>query len=68
MPLDLAERESVFVVFRNAVPAPERSASAPVETKLTTLSGPWTLDLSAELGCTGERADAEADVVDGQHD
>jgi hypothetical protein len=50
VPLDLAERESVFVVFRNAAAAPERMASKPAETKLATLSGPWTLSFPAKWG------------------
>ncbi len=50
VPLDLAERESVFVIFRNAAPAPKRSVSAPVETKLATLSGPWTLTFPPNWG------------------
>jgi len=50
VPLNLAERESVFVVFRNAAPAPARSASVAVETKLATLSGPWTLSFPAKWG------------------
>jgi hypothetical protein len=43
VPLNLAERESVFVVFHNAQTAPQRTVPAPVETKLTKLTGPWTL-------------------------
>jgi hypothetical protein len=50
VPLDLAERESVFVVFRNAAAAPVRTASTPVETKLTTLSGAWTLSFPPNWG------------------
>jgi hypothetical protein len=50
VPLDLAERESVFVVFRNAAAGPARTTSTPVETKLTTLSGPWTLTFPANWG------------------
>jgi len=50
VPLDLAERESVFVVFRNVAQAPARSASVAAETKLTTLSGPWTLTFPANWG------------------
>jgi hypothetical protein len=50
VPLDLAERESVFVVFRNAAPAAARSASGAVETKLATLSGPWTLTFPTNWG------------------
>jgi hypothetical protein len=50
VPLDLAERESVFVVFRNVAQAPARSASVAAETKLTTLSRPWTLTFPANWG------------------
>jgi hypothetical protein len=50
IPLDLAERESVFVVFRNAAAAPERVVSMPEETKLVTLSGPWTLTFPPNWG------------------
>ena len=50
MPLNLAERESVFVVFRNAQTAPERTVPTPVETKLTTLTGPWTLTFPPKWG------------------
>jgi len=50
VPLDLAERESVFVVFRNAAPGPARSAPVVAETKLTTLAGPWTLTFPAGWG------------------
>jgi hypothetical protein len=50
VPLDLAERESVFVVFRNAAPAPSRTAMPPVETKLAILSGPWTLTFPPNWG------------------
>jgi hypothetical protein len=50
VPLDLAERESVFVVFRNSAPAPQRTASRPVETKLATLTGAWTLSFPPNWG------------------
>jgi hypothetical protein len=50
VPLDLAERESVFVVFRNAAAAPTRSASVAAETKLTTLAGRWALNFPANWG------------------
>ena len=40
----------MFVVFRNAAAAPVRTASTPVETKLTTLSGPWTLSFPPNWG------------------
>jgi hypothetical protein len=50
VPLDLAERESVFVVFRNAAAAPSRVAPVATETKLMTVSGPWTLSFPAKWG------------------
>jgi hypothetical protein len=50
VPLDLAEREAVFVVFRNAAAAPERSAPVVAESKLATLSGPLTLTFPANWG------------------
>jgi len=50
VPLDLAERESVFVIFRNAAPAAARSASVVAETKLATVGGPWTLSFPAKWG------------------
>jgi hypothetical protein len=50
VPLDLAERESVFVVFRNAAPAPGRTRPTVEETKLGTVSGPWTLTFPANWG------------------
>jgi len=48
--LDLAERESVFVVFRDVAAGPARSASTPVWTRLTALTGPWTLSFPPNLG------------------
>ncbi len=50
VPINLAERESVFVIFRNAAPAPVRTAATVAETKLTTLAGPWTLTFPAKWG------------------
>jgi alpha-L-rhamnosidase len=50
VPLDLAERESVFVVFRNAAAAPTRTATPAAETKLTTVTGPWTLTFPPKFG------------------
>jgi hypothetical protein len=50
VPLDLAERESVFVVFRNAAAAPARTAAVASETKLTTVSGPWKLSFPPNWG------------------
>ncbi len=51
--LDLAERESVFVVLRNATPerAPERApAPATSETALSTIDGPWTVTFPPNWG------------------
>jgi hypothetical protein len=48
--LDLAERESVFVVIRNAASGASRTAALPIETTLTTLTGPWTLAFPAHWG------------------
>jgi hypothetical protein len=50
VPLDLAERESVFVVFRHAMTAPERSVKESVETKLGTVTGAWTLTFPPKWG------------------
>src|ERR1700733_1368911 len=41
VPLHLDERESVFVVFRNAAASPSRVIAAPVERTLAAVSGPW---------------------------
>jgi alpha-L-rhamnosidase len=43
VPLDLAERESVFIVFRNATTAPSRVAAPPKQTTLAQLTGSWTV-------------------------
>ena len=50
VPLDLAERESVFVVFRNAAAAPMRASAPVADTKLTTVTGPWTLTFPPKWG------------------
>jgi hypothetical protein len=50
VPLDLVARESVFVVFRQAAAAPERSVPASTETKLRTLAGPWTVTFPPNFG------------------
>ena len=48
--LDLAERESVFVVFRNAAATPTRTVPIRPEKTLTAVSGPWTLSFPEHLG------------------
>jgi hypothetical protein len=50
VPLDLAERESVFVVFLHAAPAPARVIPAAIETKLGVVAGPWNLSFPANWG------------------
>jgi hypothetical protein len=47
--LDLAERESVFVVIRNEVPA-HAPATATNEATLATLAGPWTVTFPRNSG------------------
>jgi hypothetical protein len=50
VPLDLAERESVFVVFRNTRAAPVPSGSGTIDTTLTTVAGPWTVTFPPNWG------------------
>jgi hypothetical protein len=50
VPLHLAERESIFVVFRNVAPASFRTAHRLAETTLTTLNGSWTVNFPAHWG------------------
>jgi len=46
----LAERESVFVVFRRAALSPSRTLPQKVSTTLATVSGPWDVSFPANLG------------------
>jgi hypothetical protein len=48
--LNLAERESVFVVFRGPASRPSRVVPAATETTLSTLTGPWTLSFPKDMG------------------
>jgi hypothetical protein len=50
VPLDLAERESVFIVFRNAAPEVSRTAPATTETTLMPLNNSWTVNFPAHWG------------------
>jgi hypothetical protein len=50
VPLNLAERESVFVVFRHEAAARERLVPTLVETKLGTVEGAWKLSFPANWG------------------
>jgi len=50
VPLQLAERESVFLVFRHAAAAPSRIEPAAPERELAKLAGPWDVRFPANLG------------------
>ncbi|HZL29034.1 MAG TPA: glycosyl hydrolase [Acidobacteriaceae bacterium] len=50
VPLDLAERESVFVVFRNAKIAAARAMASPKQTTLSELAGSWTVTFPDHWG------------------
>jgi len=48
--LDLAERESVFVVFRDLAGAPIHQTAATAKATLATIPGPWTVTFPPNLG------------------
>jgi (4-O-methyl)-D-glucuronate---lignin esterase len=50
VPLHLAERESVFVVFRRAAASSTRTLQRATVTTLATIDGPWTVSFPANLG------------------
>jgi hypothetical protein len=50
VPLDLAERESVFVVFRKQAAVSSAAARAHSETTLAVVNSPWTLAFPPHLG------------------
>jgi len=50
VPLHLAERESVFVVFRRAASSPSRTLQREIKTTLATVSGPWDVSFPPNLG------------------
>jgi hypothetical protein len=50
VPLRLAERESVFVVFRNVAPASFRTVPAVKETTLAILNGSWRVNFPTHWG------------------
>src|SRR5262249_55205566 len=50
VPLRLAERESVFVVFRHAASAPSRTTAHPVVATLGAVDGPWAVRFPPNLG------------------
>jgi hypothetical protein len=50
VPLNLAERESVFLVLRNAAPTRAPAAVPKSETTLAKIQGPWTLSFPPNWG------------------
>ncbi len=50
VPLHLAPRESVFVVFRQAASSPSRVLPRATSVTLATLSGPWEVTFPPDLG------------------
>ena len=50
VPLRLAERESVFVVFRHTGAAPSHTEPATQETELAKFAGPWEVSFPPNLG------------------
>ncbi|MBI5766636.1 MAG: glycoside hydrolase [Verrucomicrobia bacterium] len=50
IPLHLAERESVFVVFRGNAPAPSRMTTPAASSTIATLDGAWSVAFPEKLG------------------
>lgn len=50
VPLKLAPYDAVFVVFRKPATAPAATVAEPVERKVATVSGPWSLSFEANRG------------------
>jgi len=50
VPLHLAERESVFILFRRAASSPSRPLPGSTVTTLTTVDGPWSISFPSNLG------------------
>ncbi len=50
VPVHLAERQSVFVVFRTAASSPSRVLPTATRTILATISGPWIVSFPPNLG------------------
>src|SRR6185436_12890447 len=50
VPLKLAARESVFVVFRRSAATPTRTLSGADVTMLANIDGPWAISFPANLG------------------
>jgi hypothetical protein len=54
VPLDLAERESVFLVFRHAASKASRIEPVATEKQLAALAGPWDVRFQENLGAPAE--------------
>lgn len=54
VPLHLAERESVFVVFRRAATSTGRTLPQVTETTLATVEGGWTVNFPANFGAPAQ--------------
>ncbi|MBN1805255.1 MAG: hypothetical protein JW837_08400 [Sedimentisphaerales bacterium] len=50
VPLHLAQRESVFMVFRRAASSSSRTTASQTSTTLETITGPWDVSFPANLG------------------
>ena len=50
VPLHLAEREAVFVVFRHSATSPSRTVPSPVYRTLASVNGPWSVSFPPNLG------------------
>jgi hypothetical protein len=50
VPLELSEREAVFVVFRRGATSPSRARPSATTSTLTTLNGPWDVRFPPDLG------------------
>jgi len=50
VPLELSEREAVFVVFRRPATSPSSTRPSATTTTLTTLNGPWDVRFQPDLG------------------
>jgi hypothetical protein len=54
VPMELAERESVFLVFRQTVASPARRTTHPLRTASTVVDGAWDVKFPPNLGAPAE--------------